>query len=99
MTESSAHRHPTPRDYWMIAALLGAITAVEVSITYVDALDAIVVPALIMLSMAKFALVVGWFMHLRFDLKRYRRLFYIGLAAAPVLFGAVLFTFGVLIGS
>lgn len=83
----------------MIAGILAAITAVEVAIAYVDALDAVVAPALIFLSAAKFALVVGWFMHLRFDSKRYRRLFYIGLAAAPILFGAVLLTFGVLIGS
>ena len=98
MSETTAHAHPTPRDYWMIALILAVITGVEVAITYISALDSIVVPALILLSIAKFALVVGWFMHLRFDLKRYRRLFYIGLAAAPVLFGAVLFTFGVLIG-
>ena len=56
-------------------------------------------PLLIVLSAAKFVLVVGWFMHLKFDLKRYRWLFYIGLVAAPILFGAVLFTFGVLIGN
>jgi hypothetical protein len=37
-------------------------------------------------------------MHLKFDLKRYRGLFYLGLVAAPILFGAVLFTFGVLVG-
>jgi cytochrome c oxidase subunit 4 len=94
----TAHAHPTPRDYWIIAVILAVITGVEVAIAYIDALDAILVPALLLLSAAKFALVVGWFMHLRYDLKRYRRLFYIGLAAAPILFGAVLFTFGVLIG-
>ncbi len=99
MSETVARPHPTPRDYWLIAALLAVITGVEVAIAYIDALDSIVAPALILLSAAKFALVVGWFMHLRYDPKRYRRLFYIGLAAAPVLFGVVLFTFGVLIGS
>jgi cytochrome c oxidase subunit 4 len=97
MTDS-AHAHPTPRDYWVIALILGVITAVEVGIAYLDA-DAIVVPALIVLASAKFFLVVAWFMHLKFESKVYRRLFYIGLGAAPILFGAVLFTFGVLIGS
>jgi hypothetical protein len=51
------------------------------------------------MSIAKFVLVVGWFMHLRYDSPAYRRLFLIGLVAAPLLLGAVLFTFGVLIGT
>ena len=93
----TAHSHPTPRDYWVIALVLAVITAAEVAVAYLD-LDAVVVPALIVMAAAKFFLVVAWFMHLKFESKTYRRLFYIGLAAAPVLFGAVLFTFGVLIG-
>jgi caa(3)-type oxidase subunit IV len=97
MTDATAQHHPTPRDYWMIAGVLFVITAVEVAIAYIDALDSVVAPLLILLSAAKVVLVVGWFMHLKFDLKRYRWLFYIGLVAAPILFGAVLFTFGVLI--
>ena len=90
--------HPEPRDYWLIAGILGLITAAEVAVTYVDSLDPVVAPLLIVMSLAKFALVVGWFMHLRFEERRYRMLFYIGLVAAPILFGAVLLTFGVLIG-
>lgn len=93
----TAHSHPRPRDYWVIALILAAITAGEVSVAYLDA-DAIVVPTLLVMAAAKFFLVVAWYMHLRFEAKLYRRLFYIGLAAAPILFGAVLFTFGVLIG-
>ena len=98
MSEATHRRHPTPRDYWMIAGILFVITAVEVVVTYIDALDDLVAPILIVLSAVKFVLVVGWFMHLRFEMKRYRRLFLIGLVSAPILFGAVLFTFGVLIG-
>ncbi len=94
----SAHAHPTPRDYWMIAIILAVITAAEVAVAYLDA-DAIVVPSLIVLAAAKFFLVVAWFMHLKFESKTYRRLFYLGLVSAPILFGAVLLTFGVLIGS
>ena len=96
---TDTQQHLTPRDYWMIAVVLFVITAVEVVVTYIDALDSVVAPILIVLSAAKFVLVVGWFMHLKYDLKRYRGLFYIGLVAAPILFGAVLFTFGVLIGN
>ncbi len=94
----SAQTHPTPRDYWLIALILGVITAAEVSVTYVDALDSVVAPMLIVMSAAKFAIVVGYFMHLKYEKPLFRSLFLVGLIAAPVLFGAVLFMFGVLIG-
>lgn len=90
--------HPRPRDYWMVALILAVITAAEVMVTYIDALDSAVAPLLLVMAAAKFAIVVGWFMHLRFDAPLYRRLFLIGVVATPLLFGAVLFTFGVLIG-
>ena len=96
---SETHAHPRPRDYWFIAFVLAVITAAEIWVTYVDALDSVVAPLLIVMAAAKFYLVVGWFMHLRYDEPVYRNLFLIGLVAAPILFGAVLFTFGVLIGS
>jgi len=99
MTQAAHHRpHPKPKDYWTIAGILAVITAAEVVVTYIDALDAAVAPLLIVMSLAKFVLVVGWFMHLRYDRPAYRRLFLIGLVSAPILLGAVLFTFGVLIG-
>lgn len=99
MTSAAHHRpHPKPRDYWTIAGILAAITAAEVAVTYIDALSSAVAPMLILMSAAKFVLVVGWFMHLRYDKPAYRRLFLIGLVSAPILLGAVLFTFGVLIG-
>lgn len=100
MTEASRtrpHAHPRPRDYWVIALVLAVITAVEVAVAYVPS-KTIVVPSLIVLGAAKFYLVVAWFMHLKFEKASYRRLFMLGLVAAPILFGAVLFTFGVLIG-
>ncbi len=99
MTDAAVHHRPSPRDYWIVAGILFLITGIEVSVSYVEALDPVVAPVLIVLSAVKLALVVGWFMHLKYDLKRYRWLFYIGLVAAPILFGAVLFTFGVLIGN
>ena len=50
------------------------------------------------IAITKATLVVLYFMHLRYDAPIYRRLFLIGLVSAPILLGAVLFTFGVLIG-
>ena len=99
MSETATHRpHPKPRDYWLIAVVLGVITAAEVAVTYIDFLDVAVAPLLLVMAAAKFLIVIGWYMHLRFDAPIYRKLFYIGVVAAPLLFGAVLFSFGVLIG-
>jgi cytochrome c oxidase subunit IV len=91
--------HPSPRDYWLIAFILAVITGAEVAITYVDALDVVVAPLLIVMSAAKFTIVVGYFMHLKYEQRIYRNLFLVGLITAPILFGAVLFTFGVLVGT
>jgi cytochrome c oxidase subunit 4 len=91
--------HPKPRDYVRIALILFVITAAEVSVTYVDALDSSRAVLLLTMSAAKFAIVVGWYMHLRFDSRIYRNLFMLGLIAAPILFGAVLLSFGLLIGN
>ena len=99
MTHAATHRpHPRPRDYWIIAVILAVITAAEVAVSYADFLDAAVAPLLLVMAAAKFLIVIGWYMHLRFDAPIYRKLFYIGVVAAPLLFGAVLFSFGVLIG-
>jgi cytochrome c oxidase subunit 4 len=96
---SEAHAHPTPKDYWLIAVILAIITAAEVAVTYVSALDSVVAPLLIVMAAAKFVIVVGYFMHLKYETKAFRNLFLIGIIATPLLFGAVLFTFGVLIGN
>ncbi len=94
----TTHAHPTPRDYWLIAFVLAVISRAEVTVTYFDALDSVVAPLLIAMSAAKFTIVVGYFMHLKYAQRIDRNLFRGGLIAAPLLFGAVLFTFGVLVG-
>ncbi|HYH11580.1 MAG TPA: cytochrome C oxidase subunit IV family protein [Thermomicrobiales bacterium] len=61
--------HPSLRKYVNIAIFLAIVTAIEVVIYYVEALESVLVPALIILSAAKFVTVVGYFMHLKFDAK------------------------------
>ena len=99
--EHAHHRpHPKVADYWRIALILAVITAVEVALSYMDALDrGLVVISLIVLSAAKFVLVVMYFMHLRFDKPLYTRFLMIGLIGALAMFTVVLFTFGLLIGN
>ncbi len=90
---TATHAHPTAKTYWLIALFLGVVTAVEVAVPYIDALDPIRAVLLILLGSAKFAVVVAVFMHLRYDLKAYRFYFLIGLAGAIVVFAVVLASF------
>ena len=83
------HDHPGERVYITIAAILTVVTAIEVVIYYVDALASLLVTMLIVLSVAKFAIVVGYFMHLKFDDRRFTYLFVSGMVIAVSVFLAV----------
>lgn len=74
--------HASVGFYWMIGLVLAVITAVEVAVFYIPALDPVLVPVLLVLSAAKFVLVVMFFMHLRFDSMVYTGLFLAGLVLA-----------------
>jgi cytochrome c oxidase subunit IV len=77
---SDAHaeeHHPTWSIYWKVALILTAITAVEVWIYYLPSFVATraFVPTLLFASAVKFAIVVAFYMHLKYDNKLYRALF------------------------
>ncbi len=65
--ESEAHTHADWKFYVTIALVLTVITAAEVAVFYIPGLRPVLVPILVILSGAKFALVVMFYMHLRFD--------------------------------
>jgi cytochrome c oxidase subunit IV len=88
-------RHFGPREYIRVAAILGLITVLEVWIYYVDALEDVLVPLLLVFSALKFSLVVLYFMHLRFDSRSFATLFLTGMSLALTVFVIVLLTFGV----
>ena len=81
--------HPGERVYVNIAIILAVIMALEVVIYYVDALSGILVPMLIIMSLAKFVTVVGYFMHLKYDDRRFAWIFGAGLLTAIAVFVAV----------
>ena len=62
--------------YLKVALILGIITGVEVAIFYIPALKPILIPTLLILSAAKFFIVVLWFMHLKFDSRVFWRVFF-----------------------
>jgi cytochrome c oxidase subunit IV len=76
------HAHPGSRTYITIALILTVITAIEVAVYYIPALLPFIFPILLVLSAIKFVLVVGWFMHLKFDHISYTWYFGGGLALA-----------------
>jgi cytochrome c oxidase subunit 4 len=80
------HSHPTEMVYIRIAIILSIITAVEVLIYYIESLEGILVPALILLSAVKFVIVIGYFMHLKFDDRRLAWIFISGLGMALAIF-------------
>jgi cytochrome c oxidase subunit 4 len=59
--------HASIGTYVKVAVILCVITALEYASLYVRQLTPILVPLLISMSMAKFALVALFFMHLRYD--------------------------------
>lgn len=85
--------HPQPKQYVVVALVLAIVTAAEVAIYYVSALEDVLVPMLIAFSLIKFILVALWFMHLRFDSRLFRRLFVTGIILAMVIFTIVLVFF------
>ena len=88
------HAHPSAKEYIRIGLLLAFLTALEVATYYVDISRGILIPTLYVLALLKFVIVVLWFMHLRFDDRRYARFFVMGLAGAATLYLVVLLIFG-----
>ena len=78
--------------YVRIAAILAAITALEVATYYVD-LGALFLPALLIMMAVKFYIVVSFFMHLRYENKLFSWVFYAGLYLAMIVYGIFLATF------
>lgn len=93
----SEPQHATVGTYAKVAVILTLITALEFGVIYIRRLAPVVVPLLLVMSAAKFALVVLFFMHLRYDHRILAGLFVgpllvaIGLAVSlTTLFGAFL---------
>ena len=83
--------HPTPKQYVQIAIVLGVLTAIEVALYYTeDIVGVFTDPLLMILAIGKFVIVVGWFMHLRFENKLVNRFFVWGMILALFLFAIVM---------
>lgn len=87
--------HASVGFYWMIGIILAVLTGLEVGAYYME-LGSVEVPILLGLSIAKFALVVMFFMHLKFDSKIFTGLFVAGLVLAVFMVSALMMLYHVL---
>jgi cytochrome c oxidase subunit 4 len=87
--------HPPTATYWAVFAVLVVITIVEVGVFYVPAFHDFLAPILLTLSAGKFALVVMFYMHLKFDHPLFRTVFTLPLLIAVAVIVSLLFLYGV----
>ncbi|HEY5415802.1 MAG TPA: cytochrome C oxidase subunit IV family protein, partial [Gemmatimonadaceae bacterium] len=90
------HEHPTWKQYKWVALILTAITVVEVWVYYIPAFTRtkLFVPSLLIMSAVKFAIVVLFYMHLKYDARLFRALFTGPLIIAVVTLISLMFLFG-----
>ena len=86
------HHGASDKQYIVIALILAALTAIEVSTYYVD-FGPLFMPTLFVLMTVKFIVVASYFMHLKFDNKLFSYLFYTGLILAVLVYAGALSTF------
>jgi len=98
--ESQAHesevRHPGAATYLIIAAFLIVLTVMEITVFYVHPLRPVLVPVLLVLAAAKFALVAMFYMHLKYDGWLLTGIFMFPLLAAMILLAALIMLFAYL---
>ena len=87
--------HPTTKQYIRIALLLAFLTAIEVGLYYLEVgVDAVTTsmtsPVLLVLAAVKFLIVVGWFMHVKFEKPLVSRFFAIGAVLALGVYAVVI---------
>jgi len=90
------HEHPTWAQYKWVALILTVITVIEVWVYYIPTFVAsrLFVPSLLIMSAVKFAIVVMFYMHLKYDHKLFRALFTGPLVIASLTILALMFLFG-----
>ena len=88
------HAHPGARTYVIVGVILAIITLAEVFFYTQESVRAFLVLLLLVLSATKFAMVVGFYMHLRFDHPLFLGVFGFGLMVAGSIITALMFLFG-----
>ena len=82
VVDSGHADHPSALTYFKVAIALCLLTALEVVVFLFEWLSYGIIPVLAILSVAKFYLVIMFYMHLKFDHKLFSTLFLTGLFLA-----------------
>lgn len=90
--------HPSVPTYVKVAVVLALVTLLEVVIFFVDFLQGVLIPLLLVLSTGKFILVAMFYMHLKFENRLFSGLFVGGLFLAAAMLIALMGLFGVIGG-
>lgn len=90
------HGHPGVGTYVVIGVALAILTALEVAVIYIPPLAPVVIPILLVLTTAKFALVVMFYMHLKMDHPIFTWVFVAPMALAVLVIVALILLFRVL---
>ena len=93
---TESHDQPSWKFYVLIGTILTVITAAEVAVFYIPALHSVLVPILLTLSASKFALVVMFYMHLKYDSWIFSGVFVAPLTLAVLVVIALILLFHVL---
>jgi caa(3)-type oxidase subunit IV len=83
--EALAHRAHSHTPFYIVWGVLLAITAVEVLLAYERLQPVRMLSILLGLSVIKAALIILWFMHLRYEVTRMRRILMASLCVCLVL--------------
>lgn len=87
-----------PRQYVIIFVVLAIVTAIEVAASYLDGdIDSnLLIIVLWVMAFVKFFLVVAWYMHTKFDIPMFRRVFLVGLIGAGTVYVVMLSSMAVM---
>lgn len=92
---SGSEKHAGVGLYWVFCVILCVITACEWAIfKFKEAWsvsNTMLVATLIICSLVKFVMVVGWYMHLRYDIRMLKNIFIFSLIGASLVFTGLVF--------
>jgi cytochrome c oxidase subunit IV len=93
---TDTHAHPTAGTYVKVGIVLTAITVAEVWAYYIPAFvnSHFFIPSLLIMSAVKFATVVMFYMHLKYDHRLFRALFTGPFIVAALSLIGLMFLFG-----
>lgn len=92
-----AHPVHGTKTYWVIGFYLFVLTALEIGCYYFEEqLGSIATPLILVLSAAKFILVVAFYMHLKYDSKIFTGVFLFPAALAILVIGSLTILYHVL---